>query len=892
MSDAALDAMGATRTTRASRRRDAAGVPPGDGVYETHIVERVRALRRPNPARGDAGTGVMHKRLRDDDADVSPSTRDGDAAAPREAKRTSVPLLAIAARADAVPTDVERDIRADLVIPRMGAAEARPPSPTRTSMFRISARDEACMIGDDDPDDMDAPVGVPEVEEEVRRDDVLELDDAALPVAPDAARVERTVRMTLCVVGTQYQEHGRENSWRVVDRSMVLSRDADNERDARAISVGYFDATHGDIKTVGFIPRKWARKIAPRMDTTEARVVSATLDARWRVQVTFECDTEAAFHALTRVREAVTRTSIRGRGAARRAAIAESNHGLKRTDAFWERDRLGATLYNHVPIPAIRASVEVHNLFSVLTDEYVTNSHGNGRFEVKEIAEDGRARAQVNDETRREMFESLARVGDGRASEEMNSKLIAFTTRKRPLYGELRVYKCRAYPTTDQAAILRRFAKVQTFDAYNAAVVRISEDATLAKTKNLTALRQSVGEEVTEDVPVYMRDAGVLAAVNAHRSNVRKQKKARSEGRTVHAFTLHPRRTSTTKVMRCTFEQDRRTIKSIARPNNRSRSVLLDFAYRAVTKNVRALGTVRVREGAFGDLDGKVNFVRNTTDAKCQKENITFEFDKRNRRWYAAFLYDAPLTQEKPLSECRDVAALDLGIRTPATVVGLTNGDVCTPYATNFRDEIHKRWRRMEDLQRRISLRSYGRARRKYVGTDVIFRRNSKQYKASTRRMKQLLARLHLKFTRWIEHEHKTVSKFLVNRYDGIICPPLDGAMFVRQANDTRAQKKIKRRCRRLKSATSMRKLVHALKYAAIRDGKYVMTERAIESGTSMTCGFCGWRDEHLGFERTFECHVCDLSIDRDVNGARNNGLQALADGGFGRPPEYWNTHA
>ena len=112
------------------------------------------------------------------------------------------------------------------------------------------------MIGDDDPDDMDAPVCVPEVEEEVRRDDVMELDDVALPVAPDAARVERLVRMTLCVVGTQYQEHGRENSWRVVDRSMVLSRDADNERDARAISVGYFDATTGDIKTVGFIPRK------------------------------------------------------------------------------------------------------------------------------------------------------------------------------------------------------------------------------------------------------------------------------------------------------------------------------------------------------------------------------------------------------------------------------------------------------------------------------------------------------------------------------------------------------------------------------------------------------------------------------------------------------------
>ena len=76
---------------------------------------------------------------------------------------------------------------------------------------------------------------------------------------------------------------------------------------------------------------------------------------------------------------------------------------------------------------------------------------------------------------------------------------------------------------------------------------------------------------------------------------------------------------------------------------------------------------------------------------------------------------------------------------------------------------------------------------KKYVGTGADFRRNSKQYKATTRRMKQLLARLHLKFTRWIEHEHKTVAKFLVDRYDGVICPPLDRAMFVHQANDTPA---------------------------------------------------------------------------------------------------------
>jgi len=45
------------------------------------------------------------------------STRDGDAAAPREATRRLIQLLAIAARADAVPTHVELDVKADLVFP-------------------------------------------------------------------------------------------------------------------------------------------------------------------------------------------------------------------------------------------------------------------------------------------------------------------------------------------------------------------------------------------------------------------------------------------------------------------------------------------------------------------------------------------------------------------------------------------------------------------------------------------------------------------------------------------------------------------------------------------------------------------------------------------------------
>ena len=50
------------------------------------------------------------------------------------------------------------------------------------------------------------------------------MDATTISAVPDAAREDRMILMTLAVVGSQYQEHGRENSWRVVDRAMVVLR--------------------------------------------------------------------------------------------------------------------------------------------------------------------------------------------------------------------------------------------------------------------------------------------------------------------------------------------------------------------------------------------------------------------------------------------------------------------------------------------------------------------------------------------------------------------------------------------------------------------------------------------------------------------------------------------
>ena len=92
---------------------------------------------------------------------------------------------------------------------------------------------------------------------------------------------------------------------------------------------------------------------------------------------------------------------------------------------------------------------------------------------------------------------------------------------------------------------------------------------------------------------------------------------------------------------------------------------------------------------------------------------------------------------------------------------------------------------------------------------------------------------------------------------------------------DTAVQRAIKRRSRRVTNALSLRRFTEALKYACTQAGKIVVIERAIESGTSKTCGSCGWEDAALGHAKEFTCHMCDTTIGRDWNGARNNALQA-----------------
>lgn len=150
--------------------------------------------------------------------------------------------------------------------------------------------------------------------------------------------------------------------------------------------------------------------------------------------------------------------------------------------------------------------------------------------------------------------------------------------------------------------------------------------------------------------------------------------------------------------------------------------------------------------------------------------------------------------------------------------------------------------------------------------------------------------RMNERLTNHVRSAHGAVIRWLLHEYDVVLSPKLSTAWMHREKNLSASTK-------RLASAYSHASFQRRLEAAAerfrpdSRDLRRPVERRVVwsthEAGTSGTCGRCGaWR-VGLGGASVFACRqpACGLQIGRDVNGARNNFLQAYtALRGF--PPE------
>jgi transposase len=139
------------------------------------------------------------------------------------------------------------------------------------------------------------------------------------------------------------------------------------------------------------------------------------------------------------------------------------------------------------------------------------------------------------------------------------------------------------------------------------------------------------------------------------------------------------------------------------------------------------------------------------------------------------------------------------------------------------------------------------------------------------------------KFVRWVVHQHRTAAAFLANNYDAIVAPKVNFHEFnFGIAFNSRAKKNTNR----IAQSYSLCAFIDCVRYAFLARGKIVVSERAVEAGTSKTCGNCFEWNEELKLsknDRLFHCPHCNFVIHRDWNGARNNGLCMCTAGGYYR---------
>lgn len=148
---------------------------------------------------------------------------------------------------------------------------------------------------------------------------------------------------------------------------------------------------------------------------------------------------------------------------------------------------------------------------------------------------------------------------------------------------------------------------------------------------------------------------------------------------------------------------------------------------------------------------------------------------------------------------------------------------------------------------------------------------SQKQVKHRKRyRLKKAARRIRKKIQNLVDEVHKKLTKWLVSSYETILLPKFETSNMV-----TRAQRRIGSKTARQMLTWSHYRFQQRL---LNKSREYCSTQVIIcdEAYTSKTCGCCGKLNEKLGGSKTFHCPSCRVTMDRDVNGARNILLRYL----------------
>lgn len=123
--------------------------------------------------------------------------------------------------------------------------------------------------------------------------------------------------------------------------------------------------------------------------------------------------------------------------------------------------------------------------------------------------------------------------------------------------------------------------------------------------------------------------------------------------------------------------------------------------------------------------------------------------------------------------------------------------------------------------------------------------------------------RLRTKINNIISNSHWHLIKFLISNFNTIIIPHFQSKNMI-----SNKRKGLHKQVKKDMMDLCHFKFLEKLKYKCIEHQRQLII--CEESYTSKTCSSCGWLNNKLGSNKTYECKKCNIIIDRDINGAKN----------------------
>lgn len=165
-----------------------------------------------------------------------------------------------------------------------------------------------------------------------------------------------------------------------------------------------------------------------------------------------------------------------------------------------------------------------------------------------------------------------------------------------------------------------------------------------------------------------------------------------------------------------------------------------------------------------------------------------------------------------------------------------------------------------------LKVKANSKVRDKYMAKLSLLQRLRSKGRLSKHRFKRHYSKVQRRLSNLVRDMHYKLISYLTSTYKTIFLPSFESQKLVKVVRG--------KKCRRILLGDNHYKFKERLKDKCklLRDCQVIIVT---EEYTSKTCGRCGELTD-VGGSETFKCRLCDLTVDRDINGARNIFLKSI----------------